>query len=267
MKILKTIALFCGLALVTVSGFAVNAQDKAASPGASITPTPVNNKDQQTQSGEKGEKKDEKKDADKDYREMFDKLLDRATWFFGVIGGIVLLIGTVIWALVKWTLRETREDAKKALQTEMNRRGLDEFETVQRQIAAFNSFKDRRVDWIRPESVVEPSKEIAFLKRAGLQYVSNIPVAVGQVSPMLNDPDLVILSFDGSPQSKDLVKLVVDVLKRSQKEVPVLIYAPLGLRVEPAEMQLLNETALHAIANFPATLVTQALELVRLRQF
>lgn len=208
-------------------------------------------------------------DPNKDYRDMFDKLLDRATWVFGIVGGFMMLLGTVIVGLVLWTLGQSRKEAKLAFFEEMKNRGLINFEaeyrSLQMQINAFNAFKDRRVDWIRPTSVAEPKKEIIFLERAGLKHVAPIPVTVGQKAIMLNNPDLVILSFDGSEQSKELVKLIVDLLRKSQKEVPILVYAP-GPRVPDEEMKLLNETALHASANFPATLVTQALELVRLRQ-
>jgi len=209
-------------------------------------------------------------DPNKDYRDMFDKLLDRATWVFGIVGGFMMLLGTVIVGLVLWTLGQSRKEAKLAFFEEMKNRGLINFEaeyrSLQMQINAFNAFKDRRVDWIRPASVAEPKKEIIFLERAGLKHVSSRAITAEQKAIMLNDPDLVILSFDGSEQSKELVKLVVGLLKQSQKEVPVLVYAPLGLRIPDEEMKLLNETALHASANFPATLVTQALELVRLRQ-
>lgn len=246
--------LFCVVSVVNIAG-------------QNPTPTqaPQVQSSSATQTG-KEKSDDDKQEQAKVYQEMFDKLVDRATWLFGVIGGIVLLIGSVIAWLVKWTLKETREDAKKVFETELERRGLSELNDLQKQVSAFNSFKDRRIDWILPSSVPEPKKEIAFLERAGLKHVSPIAVTAKQKAVMLNNPDLVILSFDGTEQSKELVDLLVGLLKQSRKEIPVLIYAPLGLRIPDNELNLLSETALHASANFPATLVTQALELVRLRQ-
>ena len=255
MKLLATLFLF----FVCLALIEVKAQQPAQ---ANPSPAPQSQSTPITKDGVP-----EKTDPGKDYREMFDKLLDRAIWVFGVVA--VLVVGLIVW-LTRWILGQSQKDAKQVLQDELQRRGLAnldvEIKNVQTQFNALNAFKDRRVDWVCPEGVAEPTKELAFLKRAGLQHVTTIPVPADQPAPMLNAPDLVILSFNGSQQSKDLVKLIVDLLKRSQKEVPVLVYAPLGLRVDPPEMQLLNETALHAIANFPATLVTQALELVRLRQ-
>ena len=213
------------------------------------------------------QKTEEKADPNKEYREMFDKLLDRALWAFGVVA--TLLVGLTVW-LVRWTLGQSQKEARQVLQDELQKRGLAELEAeikrLQAQHSALNAFKNRRVDWLLPANVPEPAKELAFLRRAGLEHVTPIPVAADQPGFALNDPDLVILSFDATPQSKDLMKHLVTLLKRNQNEVPVLIYAPLGLRVDPPEMALLNQTALHALANFPATLVTQALELVRLRQ-
>lgn len=268
MKMLSLVTLFWGFILLAGSGSAVNAQEPNASPRAAATQTAAQNKDQQAQPNEKNEKKD---DPGKDYRELFKDLLSLATWFFGVIGAIVLLLGGVIIWLVKWTLKETREDAKKALQEEMNRRGLGELEKVQRQIAALNSFKDRRIDWVYPASLPVPEKEKSFFVRMGLpaEHVRLVPVESVASAFILNNPSLVILSYDTRSKeakdfSKQLLEKIVSLLRALP--TPLLVYAPLGTRLEDDELRLLNETALHASANFPATVVTQALELIRLDQ-
>ncbi len=258
MKILMPIILLIFFAGTAIVGLVAqpSAQTNASVVSPSASPSTSASK----------ETKVEKADSNKEFRDMFDTLLNRATWFFGVIGGIVLLLGGIVVWLIKWTLGQTRNDAKMLLQQELSKRGMDDLDYLQKQIKDLNAFKDRRVDWIRPDSIPEPTKELSFLHRAGLQQLTHLSIGANQNTFVLNAPDLVILSFDGSQQSKDLVKLIVDSLKQNKKEVPMLVYAPLGLRVGDAEMQLLSETALHAIANFPATLVTQAVELVRLKQ-
>lgn len=235
--------------------------------GAAQTPTPTPNASPSASLTATDEQKVQKdKDADKDYREMFDKLLDRATWFFSAISAIVLLLGGVLVWLVKWTLKETREDAQKAIQAELQKRGLAELEAqYNRMRGMLNSFRQRRIDWVRLSNLAEPIKELEFLQRAGLQKVASVLVQEG-ASFILNDPDLVILSYDGTPASKLLLKQMVELMKGKTLGIPLLVYMPMGLRLSDDEMKLINETFLATIANFPATLLSHALSLTQIQR-
>lgn len=241
-------------------------------------PTPTQTPQAQSTASEQvgKEKPDENKQEQvKVYQEMFDKLVDRATWVFGVVGGFMMLLGTVIVGLIWWTLGQSRKDAKLALLEEMKNRGLanveGEYQKIQTQINALNAFKGRRIDWVfpvdaaKPADAAKPECEIAFLQRAGVQHVNPIPVLEDKPF-ILNNPDLLIFSHNRTPAASKLLKQIVELLKTQQLKTPLLLYAPGRERVPDDDMELLGETALPGTANFPATLVTHALELIRMNQ-
>ncbi|MFY9570003.1 MAG: hypothetical protein WAV20_01215, partial [Blastocatellia bacterium] len=187
-------------------------------------------------------------------------LIELAIWFFGVVGGVVI-------ALVVWTLGSARKDVRARIQSQLEDSGVAairrKYFELHREIDNINAFKQSRVLWLDLEGNPEPAREIRLLRSAGVGHISrHIPSPDRPLD--LESADLVILSYANIAPAKALLDEAVRAVKQSQVPVPLIVYTPRGVRLDPPEMQKLDQLDWQITANYPVTLLGHAQTLARL---
>jgi len=278
--------LFLGLLIAaggTTHRYFVNASP-SPTPTPASTPTPVQN------------------DQLKEYREVIEKegkyLQEQSKEYYArvekfayiALTALVVAMAAMI-TFFTWLFGQTRKEVvseiKANLQASVLSSASEELERVKREkldaiesqyrmlkerLEEINSFGKQRVVWLLTESMKRPEGEIAALGAVGLQRVETTAPKTDdaeQIKESLSEADLAIVTFDGSPEAKNLLRNAAAAVKFRQPPISLLIYTygfytpenrPVQLSAD--DLQYLDDLSSFAPANFPATLVSQAQSLI-----
>jgi hypothetical protein len=146
-----------------------------------------------------------------------------------------------------------------------------EYQRLQEQLEIINSFGSRQVIWLLRENMPRPEGEIVALHSVGLTRVMTAAPkedSEAEIKEALKKADLAIITFDGSAESRTLLRNASTALKFRQPPISLLIYT-YGFYLENRPVQLcsddleyLKDLSSFAPANFPATLISQAQSLL-----
>jgi len=198
---------------------------------------------------------------------------------------LIGLIGFFGWMFGQ-SRREVVNQIKLDLQNEVLSSARDELEHFKRkeieplifasqklkeQLERISSFGSQQVVWLLTNKMKKPEGEIAALQSVGLTRVTTTAPKVDsedEIKQMLKDADLTIITFDGSPEGKTLLRNAATALKFRQPPISLLIYTydhylnDRPVQLGPDDFQVLKGLSSFAPANFPATLVSQAQSLI-----
>ncbi len=195
----------------------------------------------------------------------------------------------VIW-FFKWMFGQTRTEIISQLKSELQSSVLSsakdeldrfkrekieplnvEYQRLQEQLEIINSFGSQQVIWLLRENMPRPEGEIVALHSVGLTRVITAAPKVdseAEIKEALKKADLTIITFDGSTESRSLLRNAATALKFRQPPISLLIYT-YGFYLENKPIQLcsddlefLKDLSSFAPANFPATLISQAQSLL-----
>jgi len=195
----------------------------------------------------------------------------------------------VIW-FFKWMFGQTRTEIISQLKSELQSSVLSaakdelerfkrekieplnaEYQRLQEQFEIINSFGSQQVVWLLRENMPRPEGEIVALHSVGLTHVITAAPKVDSevdIKETLEKADLVIITFDGSAESRTLLRNAATTLKFRQPPISLLIYT-YGFYLENKPVQLCSDDLEYlkglssfAPANFPATLISQAQSLL-----
>ena len=201
---------------------------------------------------------------------------------------LVAALSALIW-FFKWMFGQTRAEVINQVKSELqasvslardelerfkqeNVAALNsEYQRLKEHLESLNSFGRQEVVWLLSDKMAKPEKEIAALRSVGLTRVTTSAPNLNsqaEINEALKRADLAIISFDGSPETKNLLSHASIALKFRQPPVSLLIYtyldppekAPAQLDLE--DLKHLKDLSSFAPANFPATLVSQAQSLI-----
>jgi hypothetical protein len=208
------------------------------------------------------------KQADRQFVAV-DSLLTRAIWVFGTI--LTAAIGIFVWMF-----GNSRKDFEKAINQNLEAQAKEIIEreaeklrqrytSLQEQVDELIAYRSKVIVWIAPAG--EPQEALFLaLRAAGLASVSVVSPAQGATFDV-GDPDLVILSFDGTNEGRRLMQVAVDKLRVQSPPVPLLIYTFSrdrgDVRLGAEERTILNDFDWYIPVNFPAQLVAQTLLLAK----
>lgn len=210
------------------------------------------------------------------YYSRIDKLIDRTLWALGLIG---LLAITAVGGLMKWVFGTTRkeleafirdkfqQEVSSLIDVEMSAlRGT--IQDLRDQVDRLRTSQTESIVWVFPGTAITAEQEIQALIAAG---VSNVKTTTPETADQLElgEPDLVILSYDGSDEAERRLAKIVEILRKSSPVIPLIIYTynPSGdeVRLGDEERQLLKGFDWYLPANFPTTLLAQTQLLARTR--
>ena len=215
--------------------------------------------------------------ADRQYAGL-EKLTERGIWVGGIF--VTAALAWIVWFFGK-TKAETRTAVKEMFE-QQGRSVLDaeaallreQYQNLRAEVEELAAYKRRTVVWVAGAAALAGNERMlpaidrvmSVLHGAGINNISRAePQLANQLE--IGDPDLVVLSFDGTEEAKALLKALVDCLKVKAPPVPLLIYthAP-GLpqvRLNAADIELLDDFDWYVPVNFPAQLVAQVQALLR----
>jgi hypothetical protein len=215
--------------------------------------------------------------ADRQYAGL-EKLAERGIWVGGVLMAIAL--GWIFWFFGK-TKNETRATVKEMFEQQA-KQVLDaeaalmreQYELLRAEVAELASYKSRKVVWVAGAAAMAGNEKlmpaidrvVSVLHSAGISNIARAEPTQG--TPFsIGDADLVVLTFDGSDESRWLLTELVSELKAKAPPVPLLIYThtPGGAQVSlgEADVALLDDFDWYVPVNFPAQLVAQVQVLLR----
>jgi hypothetical protein len=276
------------LCLLIAGGGTAHSYYVVASPSATPTPTPTPTPAQNDQLKEYREviEKEGKylQEQSKEYYARVEKFAYIA--LTALVVALVAMITFFTW-LFGQTRKEVVNEIKANLQASVLSSASEELERIKKEkldaiesqyqmlkekLEAINSFGKQRVVWLLTESMKKPEGEIAALSAVGLQRIETSAPKTDdakEIKESLNGADLVIVTFDGSPEAKSLLRNAAAAVKFRQPPISLLIYTYGFYTPENRPVQLgaddlrhLNDLSSFAPANFPATLVSQAQSLI-----
>lgn len=225
-----------------------------------------------SQTGEK-KQSENKPDASALYQEMFNKLLDRALWVFGAVGGLILILGGIFIWLIKWTFGNSQKEVAETLKKKLEEMGItqmqkelnsvrDEYEKLRREIDSVTAYRSRRIKWFYAAGCTVPDR--SRLEAVGLQRIEPVPV---EKSTAINlaDADLVIISHEGDQKElgADLYKRILNTFIQERLPTPLVAYTLNNYKLTTDEFAKLNQVELAVPANTHATLVGYVESLLR----
>lgn len=199
-----------------------------------------------------------------------EKLIDRALWVFGILG-------TALLGLFVWLFGQSRQDFKKSIAEKFEQQAQDivekeaaqlrqRYESLKEEVEDLSSYKRRQVTWVAKPDANNHAMVQKALFSSGIQNVFLVTPETDQEFE-IGDPDLVVLTFDGSDEGKRLLSILVQRLKQQSPPVPLLIYTFLSgetpVRLAEAEHQILDGFDWYVPVNYPAQLLAQIQLLIR----
>jgi hypothetical protein len=256
---------------------------------AKATPAPRNSAEQELlmlkaiQADARAHKESLERQADRHFN-IVEKTVDRVAWLYA--GLAALLLGVLLWMF-----GSTRKDLKDTLETWMKKDAQkiiddaslelrDRIEGLRGEVASLLDYRARKITWICPPSTWKipagaernPKADtnqavLAALQAAGLHNIQVLNPDAPQAEMQLGDPDLVILSFDGTAEARTILANVVDQLKRRSPPVFLVIdtFSPGASPqiLQPDDFQILEGFLWYVPTNFPSQLVAQTQLLIR----
>jgi hypothetical protein len=215
--------------------------------------------------------------ADRQFASL-EKLAERGIW----VGGIFLTaaLAWIVWFFGK-TKSETRttlkemfeQQAKQVLDSEAAL-VREQYQALREEVEELASYKSRTVVWVAGAAALAENelllpaidRVISVLQGAGINKISRMEPSQGMAFD-IGDPDLVVLSFDGTEESRVLLQALVERLKIKAPPVPLLIYTHIPgrpqVKLEDADIEMLDDFDWYVPVNFPAQLVAQVQVLLR----
>lgn len=237
--------------------------------------------------------KAEREELQKQARENFDrmeKMQDRV--FYGVV-----LLGGIILGVIGFLFGQTRKDVKAQLTDEISKsvrsqieqevlskvkaqieEQVKQLEEMNREMSAvqagyqkldselkqIQSYKDRLILWFFSGETNTAEREIAALKNAGFENVRPQILKIGEHFE-LGNPDLVILSYDESEEGERRLKVIASLMKKNTPDVWLMIHSSSNNAIKKEKEGITLGDLWYVPANFPATVVTNAIALIRKR--
>lgn len=131
------------------------------------------------------------------YYSRVDKLIERATWFFGAVAAVVS-------GLLGWTFHKARKEVRESVRARLEEAGVtqmqkelksvrDEYRKLKEELNSITSYQRRHTTWLYSAGCTVPDR--SRLSAVGLQNISTLPVR--DRDPINIDADLVIISHEG----------------------------------------------------------------------
>lgn len=235
--------------------------------------------------------KTEREELQRQARENFDRMdrmQDRV--FYGVV-----ILGGVILTMMGFLFGQTRKDVKTQLTDEISKsvRGqieqevldkvkaqievqIKQLEEMNREMMAvqagyqkldselkqIQSYKDRLILWFFSGETNTAEREIAALKNAGFENVRPQMLKIGEHFE-LGNPDLVIFSYDESEEGERRLRVIASLMKKNTPDVWLLIHSSSNSAIKKEKEGAILGDLWYVPANFPATVVTNAMALIR----
>lgn len=207
--------------------------------------------------------------ADRQYSGI-EKLIDRILWVFG-------LLATAALGLFAWFFGKSKQDFKKTISETFEKQAQEivekeaeqlrqRYENIKAEVEDLSAYKRRQVAWVAKPDAPSPEAVLKALHATGLQNISFVTPEAGKEFE-LGDPDLVILTFDGTDEGRRLLSVLVRNLKQKSPPVPLLIYTfssgGTQVRLDKAELEILDGFDWYIPVNFPGQLLAQTQLLIR----
>jgi len=219
-------------------------------------------------------------DESEKYYARVDSLINRTTWAIGVIGVFAV---AVMGFLIGKTRKELQELVKEQvkiqtaafIETEMVlvRRSVEtevatlrtSIQELQAEVNSLRAFQNQLIVWVFAGAEMDAQSEMDALRQTGLNNISVITPGDNEGFD-LGEPDLVILSFDGTDEGRRRLQIIVGALREKAPPVSLLIYTynpDREIRLQPADWQILEGFRWFLPVNFPTTLISQTQTLIR----
>lgn len=207
--------------------------------------------------------------ADRQYGGI-EKLIDRVLWVFG-------LLATAVLGLFAWFFGKSKQDFKRTISETFEKQAQEIvekeaeqlrqlYENVKVEVEDLSAYKRRQVAWVAKPDAPSLEAVLKALYATGLQNISLVTPETDKEFE-LGDPDLVILTFDGSDEGRRLLSVLVGNLKQKSPPVPLLIYTfssgGAQVRLDKAELEILDGFDWYIPVNFPGQLLAQTQLLIR----
>jgi hypothetical protein len=200
------------------------------------------------------------------YYNRVDKLIERATWFFGIVVAVVS-------GLLGWTFLKTRKEVKDSLKAKLEEAGVkqmqkelmlvrDEYQVLKQELDSMTAYQRRHIKWLYAAGCTLPDR--SRLAAIGLQNIASVPIQKND-AVNLADADLVIISHEGDKEDlgKNLFNRVLDEFIKDRLQTPLVVYTLRNYKLNNDEFGKLSQVELAVPANTQATLVGYVQSLLR----
>lgn len=141
----------------------------------------------------------------------------------------------------------------------------DDVAELKKEVDQLRSFRNRRVIWIASANDDIDGTQSAFNQVGLMRVDAQTPLDANDVN--ITDCDLVLLSYDGTPLTKKLLETVANQLLILPSTIHLVIYTfgkgSDSVRLEKEQFDILNKLKWFSMANFPSTMISQVVSLVR----
>lgn len=266
------------IALACASVACAQSPTPTPEPTPAPTPSPISLQDY------RGILENERKlldDQSEKYYARIDSLMNRVIWGIGLVG--VAALGLITWRFGK--TRKELEDLvhdhiknqasslveadmktlRASVESDVNalRASIRELET---HVARLQAFQNQAVVWVFSGTEPNAQPELDALRAAGLENIQ-IVVPDNDAPFGVGEPNLVIFSFDGTPEGRRRLNVIVTALRERTPPVYLLIYTynPGGpeIRLQAPDWAILSDFRWFLPVNFPTTLISQTQTLIR----
>lgn len=211
-------------------------------------------------------------------RQLLEKQADRHFLYLDnfvnrVLAGLGLL-ATVVIAGSAWLFGKSRNEMQRSIHDlfEKEARSLIEHEAtrlrqkyseLKTQVDELAAYRERTITWVFPGETMSGQIELEALYAMGLQKIQTVTPTPTETLD-IGTPDLVILSYDGTEDGRNLLKRIVEKLKSITPPVFFIIYTydPNGKEIH-INTEDLAGFHWYVPANFPSQLVLQTQLLIR----
>jgi len=217
------------------------------------------------------------------YYARIDSLINRTTWAIGVIGVFAVavmgfLIGKTRKELQELVKEQVKLQTSAFIETEMAlvRKSVEaeaatvraSIQEIQAEVNSLRAFQNQLIVWVFAGTEMDAQPEMDALRQIGLSNISILTPGEDEDFD-LGEPDLVILSFDGTDEGRRRLQIIVAALREKSPPVSLLIYTynpDREVRLQQADWAILEGFRWFLPVNFPTTLISQARALVRTNQ-
>lgn len=221
--------------------------------------------------------------------DITQKSLDRTIQFFTLVVGAMVAMGVgLLYFLFGKSLKEINKelssrseqlyrDAVNSFDVKIEKAMGDKIakteiriDNVNSVLDDFSAYKQRRFAWVLIDRDVSIDVELGVLEREGIREIHSVFVDKKSTS-LLPDCDVVIFSHDGSESAIKVLGAIVSQISersvgRDSRPVFLIIYTFINgkpIRLEPHQMEPLQDFRWYQLASFPMTLITVAKNLIR----
>lgn len=203
-----------------------------------------------------------------------ENLIDRAIYFTGaLIAAASLLLGYFVGQSFKEAQRKFQETFQATLEQKAQAIIDGEadllrarYQSLKGEVDALTEYRTKDIAWVLPTGASDISRILDALVHAGLKSPAiltpqeSVPVEIG-------DPDLVVLSYDGSVEAFRVLQEVIATINGREPPVSLLVYTFTGaagqVRLGGREFDALAGFDWFVPVNFPAQLLAQIQMLIR----